>query len=153
MDAWTAVDVSVLLEDLLNQGSNVGIFSLVGTGRALFPGVIAAYRNVQGLAEQLNGIILTLLCDELKFYTRLRKKMPIAFLIHRAPAARVHFLALSGGFLPPLEEDAHFQEKHLSRVRLRGDTNGSACCPVSPGRVPLGTAIFRCFATDARLPA
>jgi hypothetical protein len=54
MDAWAAVDVTVLLEDLLNQGRNAGIFSLMGTGLSLFPGIIAALGNVQGIAEKLN---------------------------------------------------------------------------------------------------
>jgi hypothetical protein len=79
MDARAAVDVAVLLEDLLNQGRNSGIFSLMGTGLALLPSIIAALGNLQDIAEQLNGIILTLLCDELKFYARPREKMPIAF--------------------------------------------------------------------------
>jgi hypothetical protein len=80
MDARTAVDVTVLLEDLLDQGCNSGIFSLMGTGLTLLPGIIAALGNLQGIAEQLNGIILTLLCDELKFYARLREKIPRVFL-------------------------------------------------------------------------
>ncbi len=67
MDARAAVDVPVLLEDLLNQGCNAGIFSLMGTELAVFPGVIAALGNVQGIAEQPNGILVTLLGDELKF--------------------------------------------------------------------------------------
>jgi hypothetical protein len=67
MDARAAVDVPVLLEDLLTQGCNAGIFSLMGTELAVFPGVIAALGNVQGIAEQPNGILVTLLVDELKF--------------------------------------------------------------------------------------
>jgi hypothetical protein len=54
MDARAAVDVTVLLGDLLNQGRNSGIFSLMGTGLALLPGIIAALGNVQGSAAQLN---------------------------------------------------------------------------------------------------
>jgi hypothetical protein len=54
MDARAAVDVTVLLEDLLNQSRNSGIFSLMGTGFALFPGIIAALGNIERLAEQLN---------------------------------------------------------------------------------------------------
>jgi hypothetical protein len=38
-----------------------------GTELAVFPGVIAALGNVQGIAEQPNGILVTLLVDELKF--------------------------------------------------------------------------------------
>jgi hypothetical protein len=111
--------------DLLDQRGNAGIFSLMGTGFALFPGIIAALGNVQGLAEQLNGIILTLLCDELKFYARLREKMrALLFLVHPAPDARDHFRASIGDSLPQVEEDVRFQEMHLSRVKLRAGTNG-----------------------------
>jgi len=39
----------------------------MGTELAVFPGVIAALGNVQGIAEQPNGILVTLLVDELKF--------------------------------------------------------------------------------------
>ncbi len=54
MDARAAVDVTVLLVDLLDQGRNSGIFSLMGMGLAVFPGIIAALGNFQGLAEKLN---------------------------------------------------------------------------------------------------
>ena len=54
MDARAAVDVTVLLVNLLDQRCNPGIFSLMGTGFALSPGVIAALGNLQRIAEQLN---------------------------------------------------------------------------------------------------
>lgn len=120
----TAVDVTVLVVNLLDQRCNLGIFSLMGTRLTLFPGVIAALGNLQGIAEEGNRILLTLFCNELKFYTRLREKMPIVFLIRRAPAARAHFLVLIGDFLPQVGEDVHFREMHLSRVLQSAGTNG-----------------------------
>jgi hypothetical protein len=78
MDTRAPVDMAMLLEDLLNQSRNSGIFSRLCTRLTVFPGVAAALGNVQGLAEQLNRILLTLLCDELILYARLREKMPIA---------------------------------------------------------------------------
>ena len=78
MNAWAAVDVMMLLEDLLNQGCNSGVFSLTGTRLALFPGIRAALGDVQARAERLNSILMTVFCDELIFYIRLREKMPIA---------------------------------------------------------------------------
>ena len=54
MDARAAVDVTVLLVNLLDQRCNPGIFSLMSTRLALSPGVIAAFGNLQCIAEQLN---------------------------------------------------------------------------------------------------
>jgi hypothetical protein len=54
MNTWAAVDVTVLVVNLLDQRGDPGIFSLMGAGLAVFPGVRAAFGNVQGLAEQLN---------------------------------------------------------------------------------------------------
>lgn len=45
MDARAAVNVAVLLEDLLNQRCDPGIFSLMGTGLTWFPGIVTALGN------------------------------------------------------------------------------------------------------------
>ena len=45
----------------------------------LAPGIIAADRNLQRLAQQCDCVLLTVLSDELKLHSWPREKMPIAF--------------------------------------------------------------------------
>jgi hypothetical protein len=105
-----------ILVKLLSQGRNSGIFSRLYTRLTVFPGVVAALGNVECLAEQLNGILVALLCEALILYARLREKVVIAFLAHHVSVARVHFLAAIDDFLPQAEENASFPEMPLSRV-------------------------------------
>lgn len=54
VNARAAVNMTVLLVNLLDQRGASGIFSLMGTGFALVPGIIAVFGNVQSRTEQLN---------------------------------------------------------------------------------------------------
>ncbi len=72
LDAWAARDVTVFLVNLLNQGGNAGIFSLMRAWLMVFPRIRATLGHIQGIAEEDNRIALTLFCNELKFYARLR---------------------------------------------------------------------------------
>jgi hypothetical protein len=51
LDARTSVDVAVFLVDLLNQGRYAGIFSLMSTRLAVFPGIIAALGDIERFTE------------------------------------------------------------------------------------------------------
>ena len=79
MNARAAVDLAVLQEDLLDDGFEPGIFSLVLAHFPLAPGIIAADRNLQSLAQQRDGVLLAVLGNELELHTWPREKMPIAF--------------------------------------------------------------------------
>src|SRR5450759_5536502 len=79
MNAWTAIHLTVLEEDLLNFGGKSGIFSAMLGSLPVFPGIIAALGNLQGLAQLGDRILVAVLCDELKFHSGPREKMPIAF--------------------------------------------------------------------------
>jgi hypothetical protein len=75
----------------------------------VFPGIIAALRDLKRLAEQLDRVLVTVFCNELKLYSWLREKMPITFLAHRAPVAAARFLASAGEFPLLVGFDAHCQ--------------------------------------------
>src|SRR5437867_974680 len=78
VNAWTAVDLAMVQENLLDFGCKLGIFSAMLAHRAVFPGIIAALGNLQCLAEQRDRIFVAVLCHELKLHSWLREKMPIA---------------------------------------------------------------------------
>src|SRR5205085_4664606 len=79
VNARTPVDLAVLQEDLLDLGFEPGIFSLVLAHFPLAPGIIAADRNVESLAQQRHRVLLAVFGNELKPHAWLREKMPIAF--------------------------------------------------------------------------
>lgn len=124
MDTRATIDVTVLLVDLLDQGGYSGIFSLMWTGLALFPGIIAALGNFQRLAEKLNRIMVTLLCDELKFYARLREKMPIAFFNMSRSCRKSSFSRFKWRFSSSSGRRCPLPGMHLFRVLQSADTNG-----------------------------
>jgi hypothetical protein len=78
MNARTPIEAAVIQIDLLDFGSQTGIFSAVLRGFAVFPARIAAFRHFKRLTEHRNRILLLVFCDELKFYAWTREKMPIA---------------------------------------------------------------------------
>jgi hypothetical protein len=41
--------------------------------------IIAALGNLKSLAQERDRVLVRMLCNELKFYSWLREKMPIAF--------------------------------------------------------------------------
>jgi len=79
MNPWTPVKLAMILENLLDTSCKPGILSAVLGGFPVFPAVIASLRNLKRLAEQRDRVLVLVLCDELKFYSWLREKMPIAF--------------------------------------------------------------------------
>jgi len=78
MDAWTPIKLSMIQKNLLNFGCKPGIFSTVLGSLSVFPGIIATLGNLQRFAEEGDRVLLPLFCDELKFHTWPREKMPIA---------------------------------------------------------------------------
>ncbi len=153
MDARAAVDVAVLLEDLLNQGRNSGIFSHVCIWLAVFAGIIAALGDVQSIAEQLNGILLTLLRDKLIPYARLREKMPIAFFKTSRSCRKSSFsrcnrrFSSSSGGRCPLPGNASFpcsaKRRHQWQSVLSGTPRSRAICACD---FPL--VCYRCTASS-----
>ena len=67
MNAGTAIDLAVFQEKLLDVGGKAGIFSAMLARLAAFPGIIAAFGDLQGLAEHGDRVLLPLLSDERKF--------------------------------------------------------------------------------------
>jgi hypothetical protein len=67
-------------KNVLDFCCKLGIFSALRVDWALSPGVIAAHRNVEHLAEQRHCILLTVLCNKLESHPWMREKMPIAFV-------------------------------------------------------------------------
>src|SRR5205807_10217618 len=78
MNPRTAVDLAVLLKNLLNLGSDPGIFSLMCADWTLAPGVIAAFRDIKCSAHDPNRIFLQVICTKLMFYLGCCEKMPMA---------------------------------------------------------------------------
>ena len=79
MHAWTAIDLAMVQEDLLDVGGQSGIFSALLAWFAVFPGILAACRDLQRLAEHRDWVLLTMLGKERKSQSWLREKMPSAF--------------------------------------------------------------------------
>ncbi len=94
MNAWTAIDLAVFQEQLLNFGGEMGIFSTMLGRLSVFPGILATLRHLKGLAEHGDGIVVALLCDEGKGESWPREKMPSAFLIYHVLDVIIRFLSL-----------------------------------------------------------
>src|SRR5579875_2353985 len=78
VDTWTAIHLAIILVDLLDVGSEPGIFSRVPGSFPMLPGIIATLGHVQRLAEQRDRILLAVLGDERELHSWPREKMPIA---------------------------------------------------------------------------
>src|SRR5581483_7380365 len=138
MDTRAPVDLAVLLEALLKQSRNSGLFSRLCPRLTVFPGVVAALGNVQGLAEQLNSILVILLCNERILYASLREKMPRAFLstsrfcrTRSFSRCNRRFSSSSGGSCP-LPGNASFpcsaKRRHQWQSVLSGTPRSRASC-------------------------
>src|SRR5713226_1665818 len=102
MDTRTSIDLAMIQKNLLDFGCKLGIFSTVLGSLPAFPGIIAALGNLKRFAEQRDRVLLAVLCNELKFHTWPREKMPIAFFrmsrscrsrsFSRGPVAKLLFL-------------------------------------------------------------
>jgi hypothetical protein len=79
VNAWTAVDLAVFQENLLDCGGKLGIFWAMLGNLPVFPGIIATLGNLKRLAEQGDRVLVAVLCNELKLQSWPREKMPIAF--------------------------------------------------------------------------
>ena len=79
MNPRAAVELTMLMENLLDTSCEPGIFSAMLGGFPIFPAIIATLRNLKRLTEERNRVLLLVLCNKLKFYSWLREKMPIAF--------------------------------------------------------------------------
>jgi hypothetical protein len=116
-----------------------------------FPGIIAAFGDLQRLVEHDDRVLLALLDNERKSQSWLREKMPSAFLICHAPDEANHSLASIAGFPLPAEEGSHCQETLAPRERQIAGTNGVRCCRQSPGRGQFGLVISDRTGRVARL--
>ena len=79
MNARTAVDLAMLQEDLLDVGTQAGIFSAMLARLSDFPGIIAALGDLKRLAEHRDRVVMAVLGKEWKAQSWLREKMPSAF--------------------------------------------------------------------------
>src|SRR2546426_2906710 len=79
MNAWAAVDLAMLPENLLDFSGKGGIFSAMLRHFAVFPGRIAALGNLKRLAEHRDQVFVTMLGNELELHSWPREKMPLAF--------------------------------------------------------------------------
>jgi hypothetical protein len=79
MNARATIDLAMLQEDLLDIGTQAGIFSAMLARLAAFPGIVAALGDLQRLAEHRDRVIRAVLGNERKAQGWLREKMPSAF--------------------------------------------------------------------------
>src|SRR2546430_10858092 len=79
VNAWAAIDLTILQENLLDLSAEAGIFSAMLARLAASPGIIATLRDLKRLAEHRDRVLLTVLCNERKGQSWLREKMPSAF--------------------------------------------------------------------------
>lgn len=79
MKVGAAIDLAMLQEELLDISTQAGIFSAMLARLAAFPGIIAALRDLQCLAEYRDRVVSTVLGNEGKAQSWLREKMPSAF--------------------------------------------------------------------------
>ena len=79
MNARAAIDLAVLQKDLLDVGTQAGIFSAMLARLAVFPGIIAALGDLKRLAEHRDRVVGAVLGNERKAQSWLREKMPSAF--------------------------------------------------------------------------
>jgi hypothetical protein len=92
MNPWAPVKLSMILENLLDTSRKPGIFSAMLRWVPIFPAIIAALRNFKSFAEDRDRGVILVLCNKLIFYSWLREKMPIAFLVCHAPDEEDHSL-------------------------------------------------------------
>src|SRR6266516_6756160 len=142
----------MIQENLLDFGGQPCIFSAVLGGLPVFPGVIATLGNLQRLAEHCDGVGVSVLCNELKFHPWLREKMPIAFLICRAPVAATHSLASDGEFPLLAEFDVHSPGTLALPAQKTADTNDAVYCLRYPDRVQFALMAFYSIARVVPLP-
>lgn len=79
MNAWTAIHLTMLLENRLDFRRKPRIFSLVSAGGPPEPGVIATHRNRKHLAHPRDRILVLMLGHKLLLHPWPREKMLIAF--------------------------------------------------------------------------
>jgi hypothetical protein len=66
MNTWTPIDLTVIQKDLLDEGFQSGILSLVLARLAVTPSIVATFGDLKRLAEQPDRVLLTMLCNERK---------------------------------------------------------------------------------------
>ncbi len=64
MNARAAIDLTILQEDLLDSGTQTGIFSAMLARLSAFPGIIATLGDFERLAEHCDRILLAVLGNE-----------------------------------------------------------------------------------------
>ncbi len=79
LNTWTPVSLLMVLKDLSNMGGELSIFSPALTGRALAPGVKAAFRDFQDLTHDDDGKFLLVLFNKLVLHLDSREKMLTTF--------------------------------------------------------------------------
>ena len=79
MNARAAIHLAMLQENLLDGGTQAGIFSAMLARLAAFPGIIAALGDLKRLAEYRDRVVLAVLGNEREAQSWLREKMPSAF--------------------------------------------------------------------------
>src|SRR5690348_5377869 len=79
MNTWTAIQRASVQENLLDLSCKTGIFSAMLAGRTASPSIIATARDLKGVAEHADWVVLTLLRNEGKGQSWLREKIPSAF--------------------------------------------------------------------------
>jgi hypothetical protein len=67
MNPRTPVNLAVFLKNLLDLGGEPGIFSFLFAHRTLFPGIIAAFGDIQRSTHHPDRVFLQVICNELIF--------------------------------------------------------------------------------------
>ena len=98
MNAWTAIDPSVRLEDVFYLLCEHLVFLCPFGDFPLAPGVIATFRHLQSTAHQRNGIFPTVSLNEVKFHSWLCAKIRTAFFNTSRSCLRMSFSRRSRRF-------------------------------------------------------
>src|SRR5438270_10622928 len=79
MNTLAPIDLAMVQNNVLDFGCKLGIFSTMVGSLPVFPGIIAALRNLKRFALQGDRVLLAVRGSELKFHRWPREKMPRAF--------------------------------------------------------------------------
>jgi hypothetical protein len=87
VNARAPLDLAMVQEDLLDVGAQSGSFSALLANLPASPGILAAFGDLEGLAEHRDRVLLAVLCNE--------RKAASAGCARRYPALFLGFTRLS----------------------------------------------------------
>jgi hypothetical protein len=86
MDVRASVQLARGFSSHLNFLGNLGIFSAMLTGKPFPPSVVVTDRNIQGVTQPRDAVLILMLGNESVPHYWLREKMPTAFLGKSPPS-------------------------------------------------------------------